>query len=84
MTGSIMRSICTQEQRTWVGSNLPDPSWCISLFLFGQLTYLYTDKSQFNRLSMKRYEITLICLLLCLCMNAQEFEPKEYSWQAMS
>ena len=35
MTGSIMRSICTQEQRTWVGSNLPDPSWCISLFLFG-------------------------------------------------
>ena len=35
MTESIMRSICTQEQRTWVGSNLPDPSWCISLFLFG-------------------------------------------------
>ena len=28
---------------------------------------------------MKRYEITLICLLLCLCMNAQEFEPKEYN-----
>ena len=28
---------------------------------------------------MKRYESTLICLLLCLCMNAQEFEPKEYN-----
>ena len=23
------------------------PPWCISLFLFGQLTYLYTDKSKF-------------------------------------
>ena len=28
---------------------------------------------------MKRYETTLICLLLCLCMNAQEFEPMEYN-----
>ena len=51
MTESIMRSICTQEQRTWVGSNLPDPSWCISLFLFGQLAYLYTDKSGFIELN---------------------------------
>ena len=41
-----VRSVCTQKQRTRVVSYPPHHSWCISLFLFGQLTYIYTDKSK--------------------------------------